>query len=159
MRRFPGRRQLRESRHSHVRLYQGSDSCLRVYRAKEAVRAAGINRERINRPAIRGIFHARKGAPQGFLWCLGIIPATGELILIGVKSAPKAACSRRRGRQKQVCVFRILKVGFGEESEVFVRGHPEIVRSTKRGHLAFHTKKNFLRLRRQRPHRYGLSCL
>jgi hypothetical protein len=45
-----------------------------------------------------------------------------------------------------------LEVGFGKESKVFVRSHPEIVRSAKRGHFAFYTKKNFLGLRRHRRH-------
>jgi RIO-like serine/threonine protein kinase len=40
-----------------------------------------------------------------------------------------------------------VEIGLGKESKVFVRSHPEIVRSAKGGHLAFHTKKNFLRLR------------
>jgi len=106
-----------------------------------------INRTRIDRPAIRGIFHTRKRAPQKFLRCLGIIPTTSEIISIGVEPAPKSACSGGRGWQKQVCVFRILKIGLGKESEVFVRSHPEILRPAKGGHFAFYTKKNFLRLR------------
>ena len=107
-----------------------------------------INGTRISRSAIREIFHTRKCAPQKFPRRLGVIPTTSEIMLIRVKPAPESACSVGRGRQKQVYIFRILKIGLGKESEVFVRSHPEIVRSAKGGHFAFHTKKSFLRLSR-----------
>jgi hypothetical protein len=107
-----------------------------------------INWARIRGATVRGIFDTRKGAAQKFPRRLGVIPTTGKIVLIGIKPASEAACSGGRGRQKQVCIFWILKIGLGKESKIFVRSHPEIVRSAEGGHLAFHTKKNFLRLRR-----------
>src|SRR6266481_7341432 len=101
---------------------------------------------RIRRAAIHGILHARKGTSQKLPRSIRVIPTTREIVLIGVKPAPESACSGGRGRQKQVCIFRILKIGLCKKSKVFVRSHPEIVRSAKGGHLAFHAKKNFLRL-------------
>jgi hypothetical protein len=107
-----------------------------------------INWARIDCAATRGILHARKSASQKLLRRFGVIPPTGEIILIGVKPAAKAARTRRRSRQKQICIFGISEIGFGKKRKIFIRSHPEIVRSAKGGHFAFHTKKNFLRLRR-----------
>src|SRR5438128_3041052 len=103
-----------------------------------------ITRAGITRSAIRGIFNTRKRPPQKFPRRLGIIPTTSEIVSIGVKPAAKSAGSRRRGRKKQVCVFWILKIRLGKESETFIGTHPQILRPAKRGHFAFHTEKNFL---------------
>jgi hypothetical protein len=107
-----------------------------------------IDWTRINRATVRGIFYTRESASQKLPWRCGIIPTASEIVLIGIKPAPKATCPRRRGRQKQICILRVLEIGLGKQSEVFVRSHSEIVRSAKGGHFAFHTEKNLLRLRR-----------
>src|SRR5207249_7504728 len=107
-----------------------------------------IDRPRIDRVAIHGIFHARKCAPQKFPRRFDVIPTACEIVLIGVKSPAKSACSGGRSRKKQVCIIRVLKIGLAKEGKVFVRSHPEIVRSSKGGHFSLYTKKNLLRLRR-----------
>jgi hypothetical protein len=65
-----------------------------------------------------------------------------------VEPAAHSAGIRRRGRQKQIGVFRIFQIQPTKESEILVRAHAEIVRATERGHLSFHTKENLLGLRR-----------
>src|SRR5438067_2308857 len=107
-----------------------------------------VNWACIRGATVRGILDPRKGAAQKLLRCRSIITTTGKVVLIGVESAAKPACPRRRRRQKQVCIFRVLKIGLAKEGNVFVRSHPEIVRSSKGGHFSLYTKKNLLRLRR-----------
>src|SRR5947207_15994905 len=107
-----------------------------------------VNRACIRGATVRGILDSRKSAPQKFPRRVDVIPTACEIVLIGVKSPAKSACSGGRSRKKQVCIIRVLKIGLGKESKVFVRSHPQIVWSAKGGHFAFHSEKNFLGLRR-----------
>src|SRR4029077_17522857 len=97
---------------------------------------------RIRRASIHGILHARKGTSQKLPRSIRVIPTTREIVLIGVKPAPESACSGGGAGRNKYAYFRILKIGLCKKSKVFVRSHPQIVRSAKGGHLAFHTKKN-----------------
>jgi len=62
----------------------------------------------------------------------------------GVKPALNSACARRRGRQKQISIFRIFQIQLAEERPALIRTHSEIVRPAKSGHLSFYAKEDDL---------------